>query len=570
MKKVLLMGNPNVGKSVIFSKLTGFDVMTANFSGTTVSYTKGKLKYKGDECEIIDVPGTYSLEASSDAEKVALDMLDEGADLIICVLDATNLERNLYLAIDLMKRGMPVVYALNMLDVSQRQGMQIDSKKLSVKLGSPVVETVAVKGKGVEELKEFIFDPKFKSEGVDIQDISPEEKWDLASEIFNFVKEDSNKKENIVDRIGELTIKPLSGIPIAIFVLSATLGVVVGGGKALRALILLPVTDNYIIPFISRVVSSVVPEGMFLDILIGEYGVLIKMVEWPFALILPYVTLFYIVISILEDSGYLPRLGVLVDSILRRIGLPGGNIVPFIMGYGCAVPAILGTRASTSKKERLILASLISIAVPCTAQSGAFFTLLGDRSVFALIFVYGISFLGMIVIGVLLKRLIPGKTSPTLIEIPNLLVPDMKSLVKKIYIRLRHFVFEAQVPMAIGILIAALIAETGAIVFLGRIMEPLAVNWLGLPREASLALLLGIIRRELAVMPLLDMNLRTSQVIVGSTVALFYLPCLSVFAVLYKEFKIKYASLIVLATLVMAFGVGGIVNWLFRLVGMIL
>lgn len=208
---------------------------------------------------------------------------------------------------------------------------------------------------------------------------------------------------------------------------------------------------------------------------------------------------FFIVFSFLEDSGYLPRLGVLLDAIFRRFGLAGSNVIPFMMGYGCAVPAILGTRTAQTRKERVISVTLITIAVPCTAQTGAFIVLLGDRSLGALLFVYLISFLAIFVTGMVLNKTLKGFTKPMVLEIPNLLMPNANTLFKKILMKIKHYLKEAQGPMFYGILLAALLVETGSLVHIGRFLEPLTTQWLGLPKEASLALILGIIRRELAV-----------------------------------------------------------------------
>ena len=560
-KKVLLVGNPNVGKSVIFNRLTGLDVTTANYTGTTVSYHEGLIRHQGSQALLIDVPGIYSLAAESKAEEVAVNMINDGADLIVCVLDATHLERNLHLALEIQKYKIPILYLLNLSDVAKQKGIDIDVLLLEKYLQAPVIETVAVKGQGVQEVKEAIFSDFESHLGLDIDNI--EEK---SQEIADNVTTEHDVKITFLERLGNAAIRPKTGVLMMLIALGSAVGVIVGGGKAIRALILLPLIDNYYNPFITSLVSSIIPEGVFRNVLIGDYGFLIKMIEWPFALILPYVFLFFIVFSFLEDSGYLPRLGVLMDGLFKKIGLPGNNIIPFILGYGCAVPAILSTRASGSHRERIIVVTLISIAVPCTAQTGAFIVLLGDRSLFALLFVYMISFLTILLTGMVLHKVLKGKSRPILLELPNLLIPDFKTMRKKVLIKLKHFVKEAQGPMLIGIIIAALITETGAIEFLGTALEPLVVRWLDLPKEASLSLLLGVIRRELAVMPLIDMNLTTVQLITGSVVALFYLPCISVFFILVKEFKLKISLLIALSTFVFAFLFGGIIQILLNLV----
>ncbi|MFU8786198.1 MAG: FeoB small GTPase domain-containing protein [Candidatus Izemoplasmataceae bacterium] len=561
LKKVLLMGNPNVGKSVLFNRLTGLDVITANYSGTTVSYHEGVMRYQGEKALLIDVPGTYSLKAVSKAEEVATRMLDDGADLIICVLDATHLERNLHLAFDIQKRDIPIIFVLNLGDVAFRRGLEINKHLLSKYLNAPVIETVAVKRIGINELKKAIFSDSPKVSNIHVDNYS-----EKSEEITNNVVTNRDVKLSFLEKLGDASIKPLTGIPIAIIVMTLFILFVVRVGEFIVDDLLAPLLENYYIPFIENLVARFVQPGLFYNVLVGEYGLLIKMIEWPIAVILPFVLMFYIAFSFLEDSGYLPRLGVLLDSILRKIGLPGNNIIPFLLGYGCAVPAILSTRAVNSSKERVIVVTLIAIAVPCTAQTAALIVLLGSQSIGALIFVYSLSFLTIILIGLLLNRLIKGKSSPLILEIPNLLMPDLRSLSKKVWVKMKHFIIEAQVPMFIGILVASLAVETGALETFGVWMEPLVVRWLDLPKEASLSLVLGIIRRELAVVPLLEMNLTTIQLITGSVVALFYLPCISVLVVLFKEFKFKLTLLITLSTFLTAFIMGGLVRIILNLI----
>ncbi|MTI95994.1 MAG: ferrous iron transporter B [Firmicutes bacterium] len=561
--RLLLMGNPNVGKSVIFSKLTGMDVLTANYTGTTVSYTRGTVKYMGKKATLIDVPGIYSLdEVTSPAEDVAAQMLEEGADAVICVLDASNLERNLDLAFQVAARGIPIVYALNLGDVARERGIEIDVQALESALGAPVIATVATRNLGLRDLLDNAWLAAQKPAKQSTPALSKEERWQRAESIATHTQNETNHTPGFWERLGNASLRPFPGLPIAAMVLLATMGLVVGGGKALRALVLLPLLDNYYVPFISRIIGDGLSEGIWQDILIGEYGVLIKGIEWPFALILPYVFLFYVALSLMEDSGYMPRLGVLMDASLRRVGIQGANIVPFIMGYGCAVPAILGTRAATSYKERLMVTFLVALAVPCAAQTGAFIALLGDRSLAALIAVYMFSVLIIIAVGSLLNRWLPGRIDPMLLEIPNLLKPNPQALGKKIWLRTKHFMLEAEIPMLLGIAFAALVAETGILNHVAPVVEPLVVNWLGLPAEATLGLLLGVVRRELGVLPLLELDLTTLQLFTGAVVALLYVPCLSVFAVIIREFNLKVALLTGLFTIASAFTIAGLINQL--------
>lgn len=571
--KVLLMGNPNVGKSVIFSKLTGMNVIASNYTGTTVSFTKGEININGRKATLIDVPGVYSLKSTSKAEEVAVSILEnENADAIICVIDATNLERNLYLALELKEKNIPMVFAVNLSDVAANQGIEIDIEALEEELAAPVIPTIAIRNKGLREILNKVSEAIYSNKKTDEEreKLTEDELWKRSEYIAKKVQKIRESDPTFLEKMGDLMLKPFPGIPIAFLVIALMLGVVVGGGKALRGGILLPIINNLYAPFVKSLVSKFVSEGILYNILVGEFGVLIKGIEWPFALVLPYVFLFYVALSFLEDSGYLPRLGVLVDGILKRIGLNGGNIIPIIMGYGCAVPAILGSRAATTKKERIIIASIVSLSVPCVAQTGAFISLLGEQSVLALIAVYLISFFAMFVSGVIAKKLIPGKSDPILLEIPNLLMPDIKALLKKISIRTKHFMIEAEIPMVIAIAFAALVVETGVLNAAAGFIEPFVGGWLGLPKEAILGLILGVLRREFAVLPLLELNLSTIQLLVASVVALFYLPCLSVFAVLIKEFGVKTALIISSFTFVTALVVGGLINQISNIISLLL
>jgi len=566
LPRILLFGNPNVGKSVIFAKLTGREVIASNYAGTTVSYFSGTASVDGQSVLVTDVPGIYSLEATSNAEEVALKLLREDADVLVCVLDATNLERNLELALQLRELGRPMVIALNMSDVATRRGITIDTEALQQQLGCPVVRTVAVRNIGLAELLLLAVTAAKQSPSPLTPKLPEREQiWREAARIARVVQTSEPRQATFWGRLAEGMIMPFPGIAIALLVLVAALGVVAGGGRALRAVIFLPLVNDVYAPFMTNLVSSVVGEGLLRNILIGDYGMLIKGIEWPFALILPYVFLFYVVLSFLEDTGYLPRLGILVDSVMRRLGIQGGGIIPMLMGYGCAVPAILGSRNASTYKQRLITASLVALAVPCASQTGAFMALLGDQSVVVLVLVYLISFAAIFICGVFLNRVLPGQSGSILLEVPNLLLPNAHALGKKIWIRTKHFMLEAEIPMLLGIAAAAVVAETGLLVSFGKLVEPIVVHWLGLPSEASLLLVLGIIRRELAVLPMLEMNMSNLQLLVGSVVSLFYIPCLVVLGVLVKEFGVKVATVIGLSTIAFALFFAGLLNQVVQL-----
>ncbi len=568
--KILLMGNPNVGKSVFFSYLTGINVVSSNYAGTTVTYTEGTLKLDDETYTLIDVPGTYSLEATSEAEAVAVGFMCSNPVAVICVLDATNLERNIKLGLEIKKYNVPIVYALNLLDVAKRHGTAIDVNLLSRELGAPVVPTVAVKGEGIDklldELKRVIKNPEkaFDCEGCKTCPNCAGDslnKWDRAKEIAAKVRTKTEGKPSFLDRLGDSMIKPWPGIPIALIVIVASLGAIVGGGKALRAAALLPLVNNVLVPLFHKLFSAFVPEGILLNVLVGEFGIFKIAFEWIIALILPYVFLFYVVFSFLEDSGVVPRLSVLFDNIMRKMGIQGGSMITILLGYGCAVPAIIGSRTATTKKERLIISTVVCFAVPCISQTGALISLFANFSPILLILMLLMSFFIMFVVSFILSRTLKGKVDPMVIEIPNLLVPNGKAYGKKLMIRMKGFLVDAEVPMLISIIIAALLKETGLLDYIAVYLEPIVSGWLGLPKDAVIALILGIVRREMAVAPLLAIEgLTALQAFVGGTVALLYLPCLSVFGILTKEFGPKVAITIGFSTVVSAFAVAGIIN----------
>jgi len=565
---ILLMGNPNVGKSVFFSDMTGIQVVSSNYAGTTVTYTEGTVKLGDESYTLIDVPGTYSLEATSDAEAVAISFLNSNPVAVICVLDATNLERNIKLGLELQKYNVPIVYALNLLDVAKRHGFEINTGLLSIELGAPVIPTVAVKGEGIDELKNELKNI-LKRPGRGCSECSScpgckgseLDAWERAKEIADRVRIRVEGELSFLDRLGRNMVKPWPGFPIAFLVILLSLGVIVGGGKVLSEIILLPLVENALVPFFRNLFSSFIPEGMFLNILIGEYGIFVISFEWIITLIFPYVFLFYVVFSFLEDSGVLPRLSVLFDNLMRRMGVQGGSMITILMGYGCAVPAIIGSRVATTKKERLIISAVVCFAVPCISQTGALISLFAGFSPLLLVLMFLLSFVIMIIVSNVLSRVLKGKVDPLVIEIPNLLMPNASAYGKKLMLRMKNFLVEAELPMLLSVVIAALLKETGLLDYIAVYLEPVISGWLGLPKEAVIALILGIVRREMAVAPLLEIEgLTALQAFVGGTVALLYLPCLSVFGILSKEFSPKVALAIAGSTVLTALTVAGLIN----------
>ena len=577
--KILLMGSPNVGKSVFFSAFTNIHVVSSNYAGTTVSYMKGTLPLNGVNYNLIDVPGTYSLTATSEAEEVAVKFLTSNPKAILFVLNAADLEGSVKLALEVLEYNIPMVAALNLSDVAERQGRKINVKLLEKKLGIPVVPTVAVKGQGLKELEDKLAEVLAEADsqacaacgscagcsgcpaGAPVLSY-----WERAREIVAACVTDTNAAPSRLDRFGEALLRPWPGILLSIIIMLASLGVVVGAGKALRAVLLLPLVNQGIVPLFERLFAGIAMPEVLRNVLIGQFGIFRISFEWILALVMPYVLLFQLVFSFLEDRGILPRMAVLFDNVMSKLGVQGGSLINIMLGFGCAVPAIIGTRTATTRKERLIITTIVCFSIPCISQTGALISLLSDYSYWLLLAVFLTGASVFILMARLTSRMLKGKVDPLVIEIPNLLMPERKAYFKKFFVRVKQFLVDAEGPMMIAVVIAALLAETGILNGISSFLKPLVSGWLGLPPEASMSLILGIIRREMSVAPLLSMNLTGLQMYVGAVVSMIYVPCLSVFGILAKEFNLKVALSIVAGTVFLALLMGGVLNHLGQLV----
>ncbi|NLW56815.1 MAG: ferrous iron transporter B [Firmicutes bacterium] len=576
--KILLMGTPNVGKSVIFSALTNVHVISSNYTGTTVSYMEGSYQVGEAQYTLIDVPGTYSLAATSIAEEVAIRIMCSNPVAVLFVLNAADLEGSIKLALEVQKYNIPIVYALNLMDVAERKGYEINVKLLEQELGAPVIPTVAVKGQGLDRITQAFVQllgakrPTFGTRsctacagcaGCGLADGNGGlEYWEQARQIVRKAVSCTDAKPNFLDRLGNALLRPWPGLPLALLILLVSLGIVVGGGKALRAVFLLPLVNQAIVPFFERLITPLNLHPALHNILIGNYGVFRISFEWILALVMPYVILFQIQFALLEDSGVLPRIAVMFDNLMRKLGVQGGSLIHLFLGFGCAVPAIIGTRTATTQKERLMVTAMVCFAIPCISQTGALISLLSAYSVWLLLATTLTGAVVFVTVAIVLGRLLKGNVDPLILEVPNLLIPEPRAYFKKLWVRIKQFLVEAEGPMLIAVFIAALLAETGILEGLGELLKPVVSGWLGLPEGAVMSLILGIIRREMSVAPLLGLNLNPLQMYVGAVVSLLYLPCLSVFGIIAKEFNARTAVAITVSTTLTALFVGGVMNHL--------
>jgi len=594
LKRVVLVGNPNAGKSVFFNALTGMYVDVSNFPGTTVEITQAKI---GDRL-YIDTPGVYGISAFNDEERVTRDVALT-ADVIINVINAAHLERDLFLTLQCLDMGIPMVVAVNMLDEAESHGLKIDLDLLQHLLGVPVVGTVAVEKKGFKELESALKQPKVgiigdyvandlsrlldrlgtKAEALlyleDDVDVAKRHglkvpgsreqiylaRRERVNDIVHHVVKEDNSKASFSTILGRLMLKPLTGIPLLLATLYGmyyTIGVFIAGT-------IVGITEETVMigmyePFARGLVERFISEGTVLHtILAGEFGLLTMTMTYVFGLLLPLVIGFYLLLSILEDSGYLPRIAALLDRAFTSIGLNGRAVIPMILGFGCVTMATITTRLLGTSRERLIAITLLAITIPCSAQLGVIVGLiapLGWVHVLAYVIAVVATFL---IIGAALNKLLPGKSSDLLIDLPPLRLPRVDNVLKKTLNKSYMFIAEAAPLFALGALIISILEVTGSLVALQEVFAPLTVGWLKLPKEAATAFIMGIVRRDFGAAGLADMSLTAAQTVVSMVTITLFVPCIASILVMFKERNWKEALVLWASAFGVAFLVGGIV-----------
>lgn len=541
-KKLLLAGNPNVGKSALFTRITGVHAVSSNYPGTTVGFLEGWLRQEDTAWRVVDVPGAYTLTPTNEAEEVAKRLVNEGADVVVIVLDATALERNLVLAFQVMERRFPVVVALNMVDEARHKGIDIDAERLEKLLGVPVVPTVAVSGEGISCLLDRL------AEAMPGREVpsSKEERWAAIGDVVEQVQKVRHRHHTILDKLEDASVHSFWGLIIGIMVISASFTAIRFAGEELIDGILDPLFKKCWMPVVTALSNLFGGEGMLHNILVGRFingsidfeqsfGLLTTGLYVPLVMVLPYVLSFYTVLSFLEDFGYLPRLAVIFDTLLHHMGLHGFAIIPSLLGFGCNVPGILATRVLDSARERFIAATLISVAIPCAGLQAMIIGAVGEAGMKWVAAVYGTLFISWLVLGRLLHSVLPGFSPELIVEIPPYRIPSIKAMGLKLWMRLSGFFFEA-VPLVLGgILLISFLDATGITALLSRLLAPIFSGLLGLPPEAAGPILLGILRKDVAVGMLATLGLSPAQLVVATITLSMTFPCIATFIVLWRE-----------------------------------
>ncbi len=599
---LVLAGNPNVGKSVVFNAMTGTYVDVSNFPGTTVELTRGRF----EDWDVVDTPGVYGVSSFNDEERVARDIILSG-DVVVNVVDAVHLERDLFLTLQLVDMGKPMVVAMNMADEARRRGVAVDRDLLQDLLGVPVVETVAVQGKGFDELKAQLerarpghTDPELEADivlmasrvgsraealmvlegdevvsarhGID-RGVQRDEIYlrrrSRVNDITGHVVHATTSGASFSAKLSAAMMNPLTGVPMLMLLLYGmyvVLGQWIAGGVVgfLEGTLM----QGYWVPFVERMVGAVFAQGSAVyTILAGEFGVLTMTPTYLLGVILPLVTGFYLLLALLEDSGYLPRIAALADRSLTALGLNGRAVIPLILGLGCVTMGTLTTRILGSRRERFIATTLMAIAVPCSAQSAVIVALI-TRTGPAYAFAYlGILLAIFVTLGTILNRMTPGVSTDLLIDLPSLRVPRLDNVVRKTAVKVWHFMKEVSVFFLVGALLISILEVTGALAAIVRVAAPITVGWLGLPPQAATAFVMGFVRRDFGAAGFFTMNLSDPQLLVAMVTITLFVPCIASAMVILKERGVPYLLGLLATSIGLAFLLGGILWRVLQLVG---
>lgn len=564
------MGNPNVGKSVFFSRLTGVHALSSNYPGTTVGFTEGTMVYDNECARLIDVPGAYTLDPTNEAEEIAHRILNEGADRVILVIDATALERNLVMAMQVLEHRLPTIIALNMVDEARHRGIIIDIKALERELGVPIVPTVAVTGQGISDLIAKMSDASVSR----FSPMDKETRWRIIGEIISKVQTVTHRHHTFMDRIEDISVRPLAGGLLGLMILAVSFTAIRYVGEGIINYITDPIFEKLWLPVLEKLNTSF--GGTYIgDILVGKLingaidleqslGVLSTGFYVEFGMVLPYIIAFYAVLSFLEDFGYLPRLAVIFDALLHRFGIHGYAIIPTLLGLGCNVPGILATRVLESERERFIAATLISVGIPCVSIQAMLSATLGEFGLRYVAAVYLILFFVWLILGRLMHLTLKGFSPELIVEIPPYRLPSLKAWRNKLWFRIKDFLLEATPLVLGGILLVNLLEAFGILSGAANLLSPIFEGILGLPAAAAVPVVMGIFRKDIAMGLLIPLHLTAAQTLTAVVVLAMTFPCIATFVVLWKELGAKRMLQSSLLMLISAIATGSAINFIMK------
>ncbi len=605
----VLVGNPNVGKSVLFGALTGSYVTVSNYPGTTIEVTSGSARIGARAFRIVDTPGTASFQPSSEDERVTRDiLLSSHHEAIVVVGDAKNLERTLLLALQIAEMELPLVVCLNMMDEADARGISIDCEALSRSLGAPVVPAIAVRGQGVPELAARIADARparleiaypdavenalaaiarllppaplsdralaamvLAEPGLDawLEPRVPQgavaaveraralatrrggeapahaiarARQGMAARLARSVRRTAAAPtaRGVLRRFEPLTTHPVWGVPILLAVLLAAYEFVgVLGAKVLVDLLEQGLFGRWISPAAIALANRAIPWPWLRDLFVGPYGIVTMALAYSLALVLPIVGTFFVAFGVLEDSGYLPRLAVMVNRVFKKIGLNGKAVLPMVLGLGCDTMATLTTRILETPKERLIVILLLALGVPCSAQLTVVFAMFSGLPAAAFLIWLGVVGAVMFGVGRLAARMLPGNGSDFILELPPLRMPRAGNILVKTLARVEWYLREAVPLFVLGTVLLFVADRLDLLRLVERTAEPVVSGLLGLPPETAEAFVVGFLRRDFGAAGLYRLaqqgRLDGVQVVVAMTTITLFIPCIAQFFMMAKE-----------------------------------
>jgi ferrous iron transport protein B len=561
--RIALVGNPNVGKSVIFGRLTGRYVTVSNYPGTTVALTRGRAQVGAEVCDIVDTPGVNALEGTlSEDEKVTRDLLEkDGAELIVQVADARNLRRALVLTSQLAEFRKPTILVLNMIDEARARTVDIDAAALSTELGIPVIEAVAPEGRGIAELREAL---PVAARPRGARDAGQDHlSWaDQMARRYRTVGQLSLGRAQ--EWLGQAVRRPITGIPILLAVLYATYLVVgVFGAQTLVGVLEQGLFGRFLNPWAIGA-ARYIPVAFVRDFLVGQYGLITMGMTYAIAIVLPVVATFFLVFGFLEDSGYIPRLAIFSDRLFRAMGLNGKAVLPMVLGLGCDTMATMTTRILGTPKERLIAILLLALGVPCSAQLATIMGILGGVSFYALITLFAVVLSQMVLVGFLAARALPGDRSDFIMELPPMRMPRMRNLLTKTALRIRWYLGEAVPLFLAGTALLFVLDRVGGLQLIANAARPVVTGLLGLPPKAAEVFVMGFLRRDYGAAGMFRMArsgaLSGTQALVALTVMTLFVPCVANFLMIVRERGTKVGLAILAFVTVVAVGTGALLN----------
>lgn len=629
-RPVVLVGNPNVGKSALFAAFTGRRVDISNYPGTTVELTRGSLNLDGVTLALIDTPGVQSLTPHSDDERVTRRVLLEHKPwAVIQVADAKNLRRALLLTFQLAEYAIPCVLALNMLDEATALGIQIDSRRLSQILGAEVVCTVATRQSGLADLLTALVAPRLISyqirydgviEGA-IEQIAaqlpstcvgkrgwalawlagdpaaPGERPDIAAIVAQTAAHYAEplayhiaqqrlrcadcllaqvwqppvtRPQQLGERVGRWMVHPVWGWPwLGLVLLGMYLFVGRLGAGVLVNWLEADIFGRFITPLAVRLTHNL--PALARDFLVGDFGLVTMALSYAIALVLPIVFTFFLAFSLLEDSGYLPRLAVMANRPFKAMGLNGKAVLPMVLGLGCDTMATLTTRILETRKERLQVTLLLALGVPCSAQLGVLMGMAAILSGPAVALWLSIVILTLLSVGWLAARVLPGQPSDFILELPPIRRPLFGNIVIKTLARLEWYLKEVLPLFILGTTLLFILAQLGWLGWLEKAAGPVVRGVLGLPPQTAGVFLIGFLRRDFGAAGLFalarDGGLTANQLVVSLVVITLFVPCIANLLVILREHGRRTAVAVAAFVFPFAFAVGGALNWLLNVLG---